>query len=132
MSKAKPDPRVRPPEELLPLKPAVFRIVLLLLEEERHGYGIVKELTRLKPPGLSLFPASLYRTLRRMQAEGVIESEKRTPTGADKPRMYYRVTSWGRLVAKAEARRLDDLVGTARSVRLLIDPDPRTRGAAPT
>ena len=105
---------------------------MLLLEEERHGYGIVKELTRQKPPGLSLFPASLYRTLRRMQAEGVIESEKRAADsgGSEKPRMYYRVTSWGRLVANAEAKRLHDLVGAARSVRLLIDPDPRIRGTA--
>ena len=33
------------PENLLPLKPADFQILLVLLEGERHGYGIMKEVS---------------------------------------------------------------------------------------
>lgn len=33
----------RDPEELLPLSPAVFHILLALADAERHGYGIIKE-----------------------------------------------------------------------------------------
>ena len=122
---AMPDSRSRPPEDFLPLKPVVFSIILILLKQEYHGYGIVKELTRQKPPGLSLFPASLYRSLRRMLDDGLIESRERTVRASqeDKKRVYFRVTRLGRRVAHAEAQRLDALLGTARSLRLLGDSD---------
>ena len=126
-----PDSPSRHPEDFLPLKPVVFRIILILLEQEQHGYGIVKELTRQKPPGLSLFPASLYRTLRRMQSEGLIESRERTAESG-KTRVYFRVTSLGGRVAHAEAAQLDGLLGTARSLRLLGDADaPEGSAVAP-
>lgn len=124
------EPNTKKPEDLLPMKSRDFQIILLLLEEERHGYGIVKELARRKPPGLSLFPASLYRALRRMEADGLIASEPRS-TGPDRESMYFHVTSFGRRVAHLEARRLDELLGAARSVRLLGASDGGSGGGSP-
>lgn len=102
-----------PPPE--PLRPLVFRILLLLNESERHGYGIMKEVNARAGRSLILGPATLYRTLKQLRDDGLI-SEK--VTGDDRRRVY-QLTEAGRSVAGAEAERMSVLVDRAREGRLI-------------
>jgi DNA-binding PadR family transcriptional regulator len=112
------------PETLLPLKPVVFQVLLTLAEGERHGYGIVQEIAERSSARLQLEPGNLYRTLRFMLDEGLIQaSDRRPPPGEDdERRRYYRITKFGQRVASAEAARLVELVADARARNLLKGP----------
>ena len=97
---------------MLPLTPAVFHILLSLSDSERHGYGISKEVAARTDGTVRLGPGTLYGTLTRLLAADLVD-ETATPESrgaADPRRRYYRLTPLGRAVARAEARRLADLV----------------------
>jgi DNA-binding PadR family transcriptional regulator len=112
---------LRDVESLLPLKPLVFQVLLSLLDEERHGYAIVQDIASRESARLHLEPGNMYRTLRYMLDEGLIEESDRRPApeADDERRRYYRMTRFGRRVAAAEAARLVDLVADARARNLL-------------
>src|SRR5215471_9339625 len=103
------------------LRPIEFQILLALASEERHGYAILQEVSRLTDGDLELEPGTLYRALHRMLADGwVVESARRPAADVDdERRRYYRLTPAGRKVAMAEAERLERLVTVARAHRLL-------------
>lgn len=111
----------RDPEELLPLTPAVFHILLALADAERHGYAIIKEVEANTEGRVRLGPGTLYGSIKRMLGEGLIEeSDERPDPGLDdERRRYYRLTDFGRRVAEAEAGRLQQMVAAARGKRLL-------------
>lgn len=104
----------------LPLHPLEFRILLVLLGGASHGYRIVQEIEAREGGGARIWPANLYRRIRDLLANGLIE-ETSPPRGADADprRSYVRVSALGRRVARAEARRLEALVADARAQRLL-------------
>ena len=109
------------PESVLPLKPVVFQVLLSLVDGERHGYGIVQDIAERSSARLQIEPGNLYRTLRFMLDEQLIEeSDRRPPPGKDdERRRYYRITRFGARVASAEAARLAELVADARARNLL-------------
>jgi DNA-binding PadR family transcriptional regulator len=111
----------RDPEELMPLTPAVFHILLALADGERHGYSIMQEVEARTDNKVRLGPGTLYGSIKRMLADGLIEESDERPDAAldDERRRYYRLTAFGRRVAIAEAMRLESLVGAARAKRLL-------------
>ena len=111
----------RDPEALLPLKPVVFQVLLSLVDGELHGYGIVQQIAERSSARMQIEPGNLYRTLRFMLDEGLIdESDRRPPPGEDdERRRYYRITKFGAQVASAEAARLAELVADARARKLL-------------
>lgn len=98
---------------MLPLPPRVFAILLILAEGPRHGYGIMQEL-RDEGAVLHPGPATLYRTLKEMEGDGLITLSA-GPAGESSgpPRRYYGLTGFGRRVAAAEVRRMKALVGRA-------------------
>src|SRR5882672_4590502 len=104
------------PQDLLPLTPPVFHILLALADEERHGYGIMLEVARQTQDALQLGPGTLYGCLKRMLAAGLVEEsdERPDPSLDDERRRYYRMTDLGRRAARAEARRLAGAVAAAR------------------
>ena len=112
------------PESLLPLTPAAFHILLALVDEERHGYGIMQETARRSEGHVNLGPGTLYRSIRRLLADGLIEEsdERPVPELDDERRHYYRITAFGLRVARAEAQRLAALVRSAESKHLLPQP----------
>jgi len=112
---------MREARDLLPLTPSVLHILLALAGEERHGYGIMKEVEDRTWGEVRLGPGTLYGAIKRMLAEGLIEEsdERPDPDLDDQRRRYYRITDFGRRVAGAEAERLQDLVNTARARKLL-------------
>jgi DNA-binding PadR family transcriptional regulator len=111
----------RDPEELLPLTPAVFHILLALADTERHGYGIMQEIALRTDGKVRMGPGTLYGSIKRMLAEGLIEElgERPDPDLDDERRRYYRLTDFGLRVAQVEARRLAQLVNVAQFKQLL-------------
>jgi len=101
------------PRDFLPLKPLVFQVLLALSDSDRHGWSLVREVQQ-RTGGDRVLPANFYRTLRAMLAEGLIEE-----TGRKDDRRYFRATTLGRDAARLEARRLQELLGDARTRRLL-------------
>ena len=107
-------------DKLLPLTPAVFHILLALADADRHGYGIAQELAERTEGRVRLGPGTLYGTLIRMTDAGLVAEQPHTgKRAADERRRYYRITPFGRDVAKAEARRLANLVSVAKAKALL-------------
>ena len=97
-----------------------FHILLSLAAGERHGYGIVRD---IEARGETSVPdvGTMYRALARMLEAGLIEAADRRPVtdSGDERRNYYRITSAGLRVARAEAQRLETLMRAARVGGLL-------------
>ena len=104
------------PASLLPLPPATFHILLAVADEDRHGYAIIQDVAARTSNELKLSAGTLYRSVQRMQEQGLIVEprERPEPDMDDERRRYYRITEFGRKVAEAEARRLSQLVRMAR------------------
>ena len=99
-----------------PLPPATFHILMSLAEEERHGYAIIKDVEASTEGELRLSPGTLYRSIQRMLEEGLLVESGRRPARAldDERRRYYRITPHGIATARAELRRLAQLVRIGR------------------
>lgn len=112
-----------------PVTLAAFLILLTLADGESHGYGIMQDADRITRCGVRLGPGTLYRTLQKLLIDGLIEELQIALDGEvnDDRRRCYRLTTKGRTVARAEARRLDDLVLAARE-RGLLGARPTSRG----
>ena len=113
--------RPKSPEDLLPLKPHWFHVMLSLADQEQHGYGIMQEVLDRTDGRVRLWPATLYGTIQRLIEEDLIEESRERPAPGrdDSRRRYYRLTRFGRRVLAAESRRLEDLVRVIRSKRSL-------------
>jgi|SRR3984893_6262535 DNA-binding PadR family transcriptional regulator len=113
--------RARTPQDLLPLTPAVFHILLALSEGERHGYAIMQEVAGDTGGSLQLGPGTLYGCLKRMRSARLVEEsdERPDPDLDDERRRYYRITDLGARTLRAEAERLANAVSAARAKRLL-------------
>ena len=106
---------------LLPLPAASFHILLALAEEDRHGYAVMQEVAHRTGGELKLGPATLYRSIQRMLEQGLVEEVRERPPAPldDERRRYYRITRFGREVARAEASRLAEMVRMARAAGLV-------------
>lgn len=112
--------RKRGTDKHLPLRQVEFHILLSLAAGERHGYGIIQD---IEARGEASVPdvGTMYRALARMAEAGLIEAAARRPAPdrGDERRNYYRITSAGMRVARAEAKRLEQLTQAARLGGLL-------------
>ncbi|TMD52231.1 MAG: helix-turn-helix transcriptional regulator [Chloroflexi bacterium] len=109
------------PEAFLPLTPAVLHIMLALLDGERHGYSIMQEVTLRTGGKVRMGPGTLYGSIKRMIADGLIEESAERPDPAldDERRRYYRLTNLGQRVMRAEVQRLEQIVHLARSKQIV-------------
>lgn len=109
------------PNDVLPLKPDAFHILLALLEGPRHGYALMRDLAELSAGKVVLLPGALYRRLQQLLDDGLLEeidgAGSSSASGGRK--RTFAVTPFGRAVAEAEARRLEELVEAARAQDLL-------------
>jgi DNA-binding PadR family transcriptional regulator len=103
-------------DALLPLPTAAFHILLALSGGDCHGYGIIQDVEARTNGALRLSPGTLYRTIQRLLEQGLIEEPRRpSRLKGDPRRRYYRLTPFGTAVARAETRRLTELVRLAKS-----------------
>ena len=111
----------RDPESLLPLTPGMFQVLIALADGEKHGYAIIKEVTRRTAGEVSLSAGTLYAIIRRFVQEGVVaeSAERPDPALDDERRRYDRLTDFGRDVAQAEAARMETVLGMARAKKLI-------------
>jgi DNA-binding PadR family transcriptional regulator len=99
-----------------PLTPAVLHILLALSKEERHGYGIMKQVESDSAGKVKMGPGTLYGSLNRMITAGFIsESEKKVDQKlSDERRIYYKITGMGHKVLAAELDRYREVVAIAK------------------
>jgi DNA-binding PadR family transcriptional regulator len=103
--------------EFLPLPPATFHILIALADGDRHGYAIIQNIAVRTDNAVRVSAGTLYRSVQRMLEQGLVEEaqERPAPDEDDERRRYYRLTEFGAAVARAEARRLSDLVKLAKA-----------------
>jgi len=106
--------------DAIPLKPVDMLVLMTLSSEDRHGYGIVTDITERTDGSVKLLPGNLYSVLRRLMASGLIDEADRKPVPGkeDERRRYYMVTDFGRRVLAAEAARLRELVSEVEALDL--------------
>src|ERR1039458_4104763 len=83
-------------ENLSPLPPAVFHILLSLGEGERHGYALRREISLRTGGRLKLGPGVLYGSIQKLLGLGLIEESDSRPDPHldDERRRYYRITPY--------------------------------------
>lgn len=109
-----------PKSKLDPLPAAAFQILLSISDEDRHGYGIMRQVAEQTAGRTRLGPGTLYSTIQNLLEAGFIE-EVPPPKGTkpiDERRRYYRLTSAGRRIARSESERLADLLRVARQKKI--------------
>lgn len=108
-------------EDFLPLSPQVFHILMALAENDLHGYAIIQEVSSQSEGKVVLGAGTLYTALKRLFTGGLVEEleERPDPELDDQRRRYYRLTPFGKAVAKAEAKRLAGLLKVARNRRIV-------------
>jgi len=108
------------PSANAPLTPAVLHILLALSAEERHGYGIMKQVALDSRGRVKMGPGTLYGSLGRMLEAGLVrESDRKVdPELDDERRIYYTITAQGHAALAAELERYRDVVVVARRKRL--------------
>lgn len=94
-----------------PLPAASLHIVLALLGGELHGYALMRAVADLSDGAVSMGPGTMYGTLNRLLADGlIVETTDRHGRTGEERRRYYELTADGRFVALREYERLDALV----------------------
>ena len=116
----------RKPDDLLPLTPGMFHVLIALADGEKHGYAIIKEVARRTGGALRLSAGTLYTLIRRFVQNGVVaeSAERPDPALDDERRRYYRLTPFGREVARAEAARMESTLTMARAKKLIPERKP--------
>jgi DNA-binding PadR family transcriptional regulator len=110
---------------LLPVKPVELLVLSMLSGGDRHGYGIRQDILDHTDGAIALEAGNLYRTIRRLEAEGWVDESEQRPAAAedDERRRYYRLTPFGRRVLATELERLRALVRLGVAHRV-IAPEP--------
>jgi DNA-binding PadR family transcriptional regulator len=111
------------PRNSLPLSALDLQVLLVLASADLYGYAIMKAVEEASGGVLSPEIGSLYRVLARLTDMGwVAESEgpqDDSETHRGKPRRYYRITERGREVARAEVKRLQEVIRDSHA----LDPE---------
>lgn len=109
-----------------PLSATDWHVLMALLEENLHGYAIMKAVESASGGGVSAEIGSLYRILSRMMTDGLVDEVAAPPDAPSetrgRPRRYYRLTKDGRSALRQESLRLRDAVELAREHQLLREP----------
>lgn len=95
----------------LPLAPHSFQILLSLLDGDRHGYSIIKDIEERSGGTTLLGTSTVYAAIKRMVKDGLLSESDgpRASTSSGPRRRYYKITAFGRQVARAEGLRIAEL-----------------------
>ncbi len=114
----------------LPLTAFAYQVLLALADQDRHGYGILKEVERRSGGALKLRTGTLYTLLQRLLQEDLVAEAQSglkaatDPRSTDRPnsrRRTYRLSALGEAVLRAEGQRLETLAVEARRTHVLGD-----------
>lgn len=100
--------------DLLPLSPAILHILLALSAEDRHGYGIMREVERQSGRQYKLGPGTLYDNLQKLMDRGLVKETRKSSGTEDPRRRYYRLTRVGRKILEADLERLKRVLRESR------------------
>lgn len=78
--------------------------ILLSLQEERHGYGIMLHVKKLTKNRIVLGAGTIYQSLSKLEGDGLIVSTKEIER-----KKLYIITDVGRLILKEEALRIKEI-----------------------
>lgn len=108
------------PEDLLPLTPLTYQVLLAMADRPLHGYGVIKEVSARTNGEMELEAGTLYAAIKRLRDERLIDVAAPPKRGnVDARRRYYRLTPFGRQVLRRESERLLELVELARAKKVL-------------
>ncbi len=99
------------------MTPTAFHILLSVVDGERHGYAIMREVEARTEGRIRLGPGSLYWAIHRLQESGLIEEQGEQ--AGDERRRYYRLTDVGRRFLAREAEALAEIVAYARAKKVI-------------
>ena len=109
-----------PKQKLTPLPAAAFQILMALVDDDLHGYEIMRRVEDQTAGRTRLGPGTLYSSIQALLEAGLlVEVQARAADSSDERRRYYHVTAAGRRAGREEAERLADLVRIARAKRIL-------------
>ena len=109
-------------DQFVPLSPAALHILLALASEDRHGYGIMREVARQSDNRYRLGPGTLYDNLQKLLDQGIVEQSSPRSSIVDPRRRYYRLTRFGHRLLSTEITRLEGVVREAR-LHLKVRPE---------
>jgi PadR family transcriptional regulator len=110
-------PEPKRPDAFLPLPHDALFILLALASQPLHGYGIIRDVETRSDGEMVLQTGALYRMLRRLLRDEVIEAcGAPDDEHVDPRRRYYRLTRRGRVVLDAEVERMSRVVRAARLI----------------
>ena len=111
----------------IPLHHNWFHILLSLVGAEQHGYGIMQEVLERTNGAVRIWPATLYGSLKRLIADGLIEESDERPVAEldDARRRYYKLTRLGKKVLELECERLQDMLRMAQTQPSIDRPGSR-------
>jgi DNA-binding PadR family transcriptional regulator len=117
------------PENFLPLTPAMFNILLALADGEKHGYAIMREVEKNTQGAVKMGPGTLYGSIKRMLASGLIEEcdERPDPSLDDERRRYYRLSGLGQQALSLEIELLERQLNVVRMKKI---PNRSAKGGA--
>lgn len=105
------------PHSFLPLKTDTLLILLALASGSMHGYGIIRDVEERSEGEVQLQTGALYRTLRRLLNDALIEEDlAAVDDSPDERRRYYQLTRLGREVMDAEVARMSRLVRASKLI----------------
>jgi DNA-binding PadR family transcriptional regulator len=108
-------------QHFLPIQPRDYLLLFALSARPRHGYGLIKDVLVDTAGAVTIDPANLYRSIKRLTKDGLV-MEADAPVGEateDERRRYYGITPLGQRVVRAEATRLENLTMLARERNLI-------------
>ncbi len=110
-----------PKRKLDPLPAAAFQILLSLVDDDLHGYAIMRQVADQTEGRMRLGPGTLYSSIRSLLEEKFIEEVdlREDLKLSQERRRYYHLTAAGRKLARSEADRLADLLRVARAKKIL-------------
>ncbi|MGH7472061.1 MAG: PadR family transcriptional regulator [Longimicrobiales bacterium] len=100
-------------DSYLPLKPIELLILTALSAGDRHGYGLRQDILEQTGGRVAVEAGNLYRHIRGLDEERLIDVAPVPRWETDERRIYYRLSPLGKRVLAAEMQRLRALVRVA-------------------
>ena len=120
----------RDPAQHIPLAPHSFQILLSLLDTDRHGYSIIKDIEEKSGGSILLGTSTVYAAIKRMVKDGLLVEAPtpRASASSGPKRRYYAITPFGRRVARAEGERISELNDMVSGSSLMRGPGSLAKG----